>query len=205
MRIPMQVTFRNLSYSDAVAARVQREATKLGTFYQRILGCRVLVEVPHRHHVVGNPFHIRVDLTLPGGTVVVNQAPSLYASGQRSEMEEHTKSDEVAASHKCLDVALREAFNAARRRLQDYARCQRGDVQVAERPLRGHVSRLFPQKGYGYIKTADAEEIYFHRNSVLEGRFKDLTVGSEVIFAEEQGEQGPQASTVRASGRHPGH
>ena len=59
---------------------------------------------------------------------------------------------------------------------------------------------LLINEGYGFLKTPDGREVYFHRNSVLDGRFEDLTLGSEVRFVEEVGEKGPQASTVALVG-----
>jgi cold shock CspA family protein len=98
-------------------------------------------------------------------------------------------------------LAIRDAFKAAGRRLEDYARRQRGDVKSREaRPL-AKVSQLFPDKGYGFLATADGRDIYFHKGSVLNRAFGRLRVGTTVSFVEEQGDKGPQASTVRIAGR----
>ena len=86
--------------------------------------------------------------------------------------------------------------DAARRRLEDYARRQRGAVKSHEETHRARVSRLFPEAGYGFLETPDGREIYFHRHSVLHPGFDRLAVGTEVRFVEEAGEKGPQASTV---------
>ena len=64
------------------------------------------------------------------------------------------------------------------------------------------MARLFPEDGYGFLRTLDDREIFFHRNSVVNGEFKRLAVGTEVSFVEELGEKGPQASTVKLVGRH---
>jgi len=58
------------------------------------------------------------------------------------------------------------------------------------------VVKIFPGEGYGFLEDDEGREIYFHRNSVLDGAFQRLEVGSEVRFAEEAGEKGPQASSV---------
>jgi cold shock CspA family protein len=96
--------------------------------------------------------------------------------------------------------ALSDTFDAARRRLQDHARELRGDVKARAPQDRGWVSRLFSYEGYGFITAPDGREVYFHRNSVLEPGFERLAEGMEVRFVEEQGETGPQASTVAAAG-----
>ena len=66
----------------------------------------------------------------------------------------------------------------------------------------GRISQLFVKEGYGRIETPDNRDIYFNRNSLLNGDFEKLELGSEVTFAEEQGEYGPQASTVKLVGKH---
>ncbi|MBI4454292.1 MAG: HPF/RaiA family ribosome-associated protein [Acidobacteria bacterium] len=204
MKLPLQVTFRNMEHLDTVEAYIRKQAANLETYYDRIMGCRVIVEIPHRHHREGNLYHIRIDLTVPGGEVVVREEASLHSADQQIARERFTKCEEIHSSHRHVDVAIREAFEAARRRLQDYARRQRGDVKIEEPTAHACVSKLFPEKGYGFLETADGREIYFHGNSVLDGHFHCLEIGTEVIFSEEQGAKGPQASTVRYAARHHG-
>ncbi len=179
MEIPLQITVRDLSPSDAIEAHIRERAVRLERFHDRIVGCRVVVEAPHRHRHQGVLYHVRIDLTVPGGELVVKR-----------------ESNEDAY------VAVRDAFDAARRRLEDYARRQRGVLKTHGGLLLGRVSKLFPEEGYGFIETPDGREIYFHRNSVLNDGFDRLEIGREVRFSEEPGEQGPQASTVRLAGRN---
>ena len=98
-------------------------------------------------------------------------------------------------------MAIRDAFGGARRKLQDYVRRQRGQVKLHEAAPLARVYRLFSEYGFGFLETADEREIYFHKNSVLGGGFAHMEVGSEVYFAEEKGEKGPQASTVKLVGK----
>jgi len=113
------------------------------------------------------------------------------------EPPEHTEYKDVA-------VSIRDAFDSARRQLEDYVRRQRGAVKAHDPATHGRVSVLFPEEGYGFIVTPDGKEIYFHRNSVLQDAFSRLEVGTEVAVVEEIGEKGSQASTVKFVGRH-GH
>ena len=126
MILPVQITFRNMPSSDAVAARVQKEPEKLDEFYRRITSCRVMIEAPHRHHKSGEQFHVRIELGVPRGEIVVRHEPSLHSAVQRGDEEEWEKHLEANPQHKDIDVVIRDAFKAARRRLQDYARRQRG-------------------------------------------------------------------------------
>jgi cold shock CspA family protein len=201
-KFPLQITFRNAEPPAGMDLRVRSEAAKLETFYERIMGCRVSVESPHRHHREGSPYHVRIDLTVPGGELVVKHEPSLKTRAQRAGETAMKKHSEARDPHKNLRQAIGDAFKAAARRLQDYARRQRGDVKHREvRPV-ARVSSLFADQGYGFLTTADAREIYFHKDSVLNRAFGRLKVGSIVGFAEEQGDKGPQASTVRIVGKH---
>jgi cold shock CspA family protein len=100
-------------------------------------------------------------------------------------------------------VAVRDAFDVARRQLEDFVRHQRGDVKSHETPPHARVSKLFPEGGYGFLETPDGREIYFHRNSVLHEGFNRLKINSEVRFSEEMGEKGPQASSVTLIGKPP--
>ena len=197
MQVPLQITFRDMEPLAEAEECIREEAARLETFYSRIMGCRVTVEVPHRHHRKGRLYHIRIDLTLPGKELVIKHQPGLSAGIRRSGAAKMNKRFEVGAPHQNLYLAIADAFRFAGRRLQDYARRQRGDVKTHEAPLVGTVTRLFPDEGYGFLATPEGREIYFHERSVLNGAFHRLKVGSEVNFVEEQGEKGAQASTVR--------
>lgn len=179
MQMPVQITFRDMKPSEAVEARIRERAGKLDEYYDRITSCRVVVEAPHRHHHQGKLFHVRIDVKVPDGEFVVSREPA----------EHH--------AHEDVFVAVRDAFNAIQRRLEDYARRQRREVKTHEAPAVARVVRLLPAEAYGFIATPDGREVYFHRNSVLGEAFDRLEVGTEVQFVEEQGDKGPQASTVR--------
>jgi len=148
MRQPLQINFRDIPHSDAIEARVREKADKLDKFYDRIMTCSVMIEAPHGHHHKGNLYHIRIDLTVPNGEIVINRDPG----------DHH--------AHEDVYVAIRDAFDAARRKL------------------------------------VDGREIYFHRNSIVDGYFDALKTGDKVRFAEETGDRGLQAGTVHLTGKH---
>ena len=197
MKLPLQIAFRNMKPSEAVAARVREEVAKLETFYDGIMHCRVMVELPHSHHRSGDLYHVRIEMTVPGAELIVKREPSLQTSLRQVDTEKQSKSYEAHAAHKDVFVVIRDAFKEARRQLQDYARRMRGQTKVHVPQPSGRVSRLFPEEGYGFLRTSEGTEIYFHKNSVLHDAFNRLTIGSRVAFSEELGEKGAQASTVR--------
>lgn len=204
---PVQITYRNVAPSATIDASVMEKAEKLGVFYDRIMSCRVILEAPHRHHQKGKLYHIRINLAVPGGEVTVKHEPKRIVGSLalRQKIPEvaltATREPSKYSAHGDIYVALRDAFDAARRKLQDYARARRGAVKVHEPLADGRVTRLFKEEGFGFLEGHDGREIYFHKNSVLEPGFSRLRVGNKVFFVEEQGKRGPQASTVRVSGR----
>ena len=204
MKTPLQVKFRNMPRSQAIEDNIREKASKLESFYDRIMSCQVIVGAPHRHHRKGKAYEVRIDLAVPGGELVINRWPkrlkaaksSLIERPETELIESHERSKH--GSHADVYVAIRDAFNAAGRKLQDYARRQRGSVKLHKIPPRARVSKLFPEEKYGFL---EGREIYLHGNSVLQPGFDELDVGAEVYFVEEQGEKGPQASTVRFVGK----
>jgi cold shock CspA family protein len=189
--------------SEVVEAHIREAAQKLDEFCDEIMGCRVLVEIPHQHHRKGKLYHVRIDLTVPRAEFVINRAPRLVTDRPSRfrkapgdvEFEESRKLSKYHA-HEDIQLSIRDAFDAARRKLQDYARRRRGVVKLHEGSPHARVTKLFPDEGFGFLETADGREIYFHENSVLDAGFSGLKIGTEVHFVEEPGEKGPQASTV---------
>ncbi len=194
-----------MSPSEAIEGQIRESAEKLELFYDQIMGCRVLVETPHQHHRKGKRYHVRIDVTVPGSEIVIKRAPRLVTDREKAPGDvEEADSHELSkyAVHDDIRLAIRDAFDAARRRLQDYARRRRGDVKVREDSPHARVIKLFPEEGFGFLETPDGREIYFHENSLLDADFRRLEIGTEVHFAEEAGEKGPQASTVTPVKHH---
>ena len=182
MPIPLQVTFQDMPASDAVRARILAEAEKLERLHGRMMSCRVVVRAPHRHHRKGKLYHVSIDAKVPGTEIAVNRDPG----------EHH--------AHQDVYVAIRDAFHALARRLEDTARERRGDVKAHETEPHGRVARLFPD--YGFIQAANGDEVYFHANSVANDAFARLKTGDEVRYNAEIGEKGLQATVVKRAGKH---
>jgi cold shock CspA family protein len=184
MRLPLLIAFRNTETDPHLEAAVRRRAEQLDRFCDHIMGCRVLVDVPHKHHKHGNQYHVRLDITVPGEEIVVNR-----------EAAEHTVARDP-------DMAIREAFDTAGRLLEEYVRRRRKDVKVHAGPSHAKVRVVMAGQDHGFLETADGREVYFHRNSLVGADFDRLVPGTEVTFVEELGEKGPQATNVRVVGRH---
>jgi ribosomal subunit interface protein len=106
MQTPLQITIRDVEHSAALETHIRDKAKKLDEFYDRIMSCRVVVEMPHKHSRQGKQFNVRIDIGVPGDVIVVNR--------------DH---------HEDVYVALRDAFDAAKRMLEDHARKTRGAVK----------------------------------------------------------------------------
>jgi len=186
MRVPLQISFRNIMPSEAVESRIREKVAELEEFAPRIISCRVIVEALHRHHRKGRLYHVRVDVRVPGADIVVSR--------------EH----QLAHEHEDVYVAVRDAFAAIVRKLEDFVRRQRADTKVHDVPLHGRIARLYTYEGYGFIDTPEGIEVYFHRNAVIGGNFEDLEIGDDVRFSmpAAEGDKGPQASVVQPIGKH---
>lgn len=106
MKLPLEIAVRGPTLPPGVKEEVEAHAARLNRFYDRIMRSRVTLEA--RGHRAGRPaWTLRVVLTVPDGTIIVNR--------QKGEN---------------LPEALRETFDAATRRLEDYVRRRRGQVKV---------------------------------------------------------------------------
>lgn len=183
---PIEIGFRNMDHSDYVEADIRKKVGDLDRFYDRIHYLRVIVEAVHRRGQKGHLYRANITIGVPGRDIVVS----------RTGPQDH--------AHEDVYVAVRDSFRAAVRMLEDHVRKARGKVKVHEPPLHGRVGRTFPHEGYGFIKTEDGGEIYFHENSVVGGSLDDLEQGADVRFvlSEDGGVEGPQASTVKPVGKH---
>ena len=184
MDFPPEITFRNLGRSEAMENKVRERIDELVNWFPDIVSCHVVIEADHRHHHKGKLYHVRVKMLVPGGEVVVGREPHKHHA------------------HEDAYVAIRDAFDALRRRLEDWQRKRRGDVKHHEPPPHGRVTALYPDQDSGVIMSPDEREIVFHANSLVDHDFEDLELGTEVRFTEVDGPDGPRASTVHVIGKH---
>jgi len=180
MQIPLQIIFHGVDKSDAIEAEIQKRASKLDEFYEHIMSCRITVEMAGRQQHQGKRYGVRVDITVPGEEIAVSH--------------DH--------SHEDVYIAIRDALDAAKRRLQDYVRHQRGKVKVHEQALHGRVTKRFEEEGCGFIEATDGRELYFHRDNVVEPSFEAMRIGMDVQFLEAEAGEGLQAKRVSAGKHH---
>ena len=109
MQSPVRITVRGTDHSEALEARIRTKVEKFEEFFDHITSCHVTVEMPHKHHHQGNQFNVRIAINVPGDEIIVTK--------------DHDED---------VYVALRDAFGAAKRRLEDYVNKMRGNVKTHE-------------------------------------------------------------------------
>jgi cold shock CspA family protein/ribosome-associated translation inhibitor RaiA len=185
MQSAPQIDFQGMEPVEQVRSAIAKHVSDLESRFGRLIACRVVLKSPSGHHRTGGLYEINIHLSLPNGREV--------------DVDRTAAADE---RHADVSFAVNDAFKRARRRLQDHVRRMQGQVKAhEERPI-GTVTKLDTERGCGFLETKDGREIYFHQNSVLDGDFRQLVPGTRVLFSEEMGEKGPQASTVNLLGKH---
>lgn len=181
MQVPIELSFHGVDHTDWAEEYVRERASRLERYADNIISCRVAIEQPHHHQHKGSPYRVRVEVTLP-------PKHDLVATEEPAEVPQQNQ----------LKPVIRGAFEAVERQLAKVDAKRHGEVKhhgAVEN--RGIVVRVFSEQGFGFLRTPEDREFYFHRNSVLHSDFDRLDVGTEVRFDPEEGDEGPQASSVQ--------
>jgi cold shock CspA family protein/ribosome-associated translation inhibitor RaiA len=179
MQVPLKITFRNVSKTPDIEAFIGKQTAKLEHVCDHILSCRIAVEQPQQEERTGNPFRVRIGITVP-------PKQEFVVTREANEGDLHER----------LPTALRGAFGAMRRQLKQRLDRQRKDVKT-DPELGGSVSLLLRKEGFGFIRSLDGRQIYFDRDSLRGGKFDRLEIGTSVRWVEGEVEKGPRASCVR--------
>lgn len=182
MQVPLEISYNHVSRSEWIDDYIKSRVDKLEQFTDDIVACRVVIEQTQSPHRTGNPYRAHIEVSLPAKRELVAD-----------------KTETVTDPHVQLRPIIRHAFEAMEKQLKKQTAKRGGKVKhhdEAAVPL-ATVVRLFDKDGYGFIKSLSGEEFYFHRNAVLHNDFQRLTVGTRVRFEPEEGDKGPQASTVQ--------
>jgi ribosome-associated translation inhibitor RaiA/cold shock CspA family protein len=184
MQEPLQIAFHNMASSPALEQRVRELFDRLERYYDGIISARVVLEAPHKQ-AHKSTLGISISIGVPGRDIVVKREQRIH------EADNHNV------------WVLTEAFEAAGRQIEEYSRIRRHDVKAPEPDQHyARVVRLYPEQNYGFIKTPEGQNVYFHRDD----KYDALEVGSEVIYtpADQEGSMGPMASNIQlVGGDHP--
>ncbi|WP_034643347.1 HPF/RaiA family ribosome-associated protein [Desulfovibrio inopinatus] len=181
MKLPLDISYRGMEKSAAIDELIHKKAAKLEQVCNQINSLRVALEVDHKRQRSTMSFRVRLDFTVPPGHELCVKRES---TGQNANDD--------------LYLLVRETFDAAKRKASKLNQKQGGRVKPhPEHEVQAVVSKLFPGEDYGFVRTLNERDVYFHRNSVVYGDFEDLTVGDGVALEVTQGEKGLQATSIR--------
>lgn len=181
MQVPPELSFRGIESDPGIESRIRERLKNLEKVCDYISSAHIAVEKTQQHQERGNPYRVRIDLNVPPGhEIAVRKEPS--------------KGD----LHHPLESVINDAFDAARKQLKELVEKQQGKTKShPAQEVNAFVDKIFHQRGYGFLKSLEGHQVYFHRNSVLNETFDRLRPGAGVHYTEEMGEKGPQASSVR--------
>lgn len=182
MYVPLEISVKDIEKSPQLEELIRAKTEKLERVCDHLSSCRVSIEKPHEHMESGNPYRVRIDMTVP-------PAHELVAKQEPGQGDMHHN----------IDTVIRSVFEKAERQLKKLVEKQNRKTKThdTQQPI-AIVTQLFTEEGYGFLKAVDDDrEVYFHRNSVADGQFERLEEGTGVWYQHEMGEKGPQATTVR--------
>lgn len=185
MKIPPEITYRGVEKTDAIEALIHEKIAKLERVCDHISSCHIAIEKEQDRPRDRSPYRVRLDITVP---------PS-HELAAESTMGHKTQYAE-------LDTVIRDAFEKAWRQLRDLSKQQqeydKGKLNDGAQNTTALVTKLFPEQGYGFLKTLDGQDIHFLRNSVLHHDFDRLEIGTGVRFEVIEDEEGTlHATTVQ--------
>lgn len=181
MQVPLVMTIKGIARVHAVKALIQELSHRVERFCDHVQSCRVAVEKDHSSQRSGRPYRVRIDMTVPPGHELVVRRESSEGDGLEP-----------------LGTLVRDAFQAAARQLKDLVAKQRLEVKNHNSmSVPGVVTRIFKDRGYGFIRGIDGREVFFHRSDVSSKNFDEVEPGSSVRFLEQEGPAGYHAASVR--------
>lgn len=217
MDVPAEIRLKGVDLTPTVEDLIARGIAGLEQVCDHIISTRIALERAQGRHRTGNLYRMRIDVRIPNRSEIVvkrwSKAARKSADGlaqvqtQRAlegEPEPETSGligrspiRRKGIREEQLRTLIRRAFESARRELERAVDRQRGEVKVpAQQQSIAIVERVLREQGYGFLRSLDGEQVYFHRNSVLHNHWERLKVGTAVRYAPELGEKGLQASTV---------
>lgn len=181
-----EVTFKNISVSPTLEARIRERINRLERFHHGIIGCRVVVEEPHRSAgSAKNPLALTLEVEIPG---------HLLASSGEEQIR--AAKDDTGNLVTRVFEAMESQLDTAAAKEKRQVKAHSGDHEI------GRITRLFPGQGYGFVQVGEGPELYFTENVLHNLRMDELEEGAQVVVsrAHEDGPMGPLANAVRRLG-----
>ena len=131
------VTFPKSKASPWLELEIRERVDRLRAIYADLLSCRVVVDIPHRRHARGNRFSLRIEMIVPGEDLAITRDANLHSEVKGSDETTWSKRFDVEATRRDIRLVVGDAFDAAKRRLRDYAQRRRREVKRHETVARG--------------------------------------------------------------------
>lgn len=181
MDVPLEISYRDVEKTEYLENLIRQKAAKLEQVSERVSSVRVALEQDHKSRAVNVPYHVRLDVNVaPGHEFVIKRDSD---DGQQ---------------YKDLPALVREAFEAAWIKLRKIKEKQKGKIKNhPQQEVNALVDKLFPEEDYGFLRTLDGRDVYFHRNALVNRELEELRPGLGVNFNVEQGDKGLQATSVQ--------
>jgi cold shock CspA family protein len=204
MQVPPEISLKGFVMNLEIDTLLQRQIARLERVCDYIISLRVAIEKEQGRHQLGNPYRVRLDIRVPPNHEIVVKRQTVLHEDVRTPPEPETEPEMInkqavlsRRKDEPLVVTIRSTFDSARRQLEKLVERQRKEVKThPQNEIMGFIEKLFRDDEYGFIRSLEGQEIYFHKNSSLHGEWERLEVGTGVRYTEEQGEKGLQASSI---------
>lgn len=187
MDVPLRIAFHKVEKPDWAEGEIRSRVERLDQMADSLVGCRITVEQRAESAEHNIPPVVRIELEMAG------TAPIIVAYEPERLQQRYQNPG--------LHTAINDAFALAERQLEDWKERRRHQTKDRHHDIQnqflGQVAELLPEQDHGFLMTAEGSLLYFHRNSILAGRFDDLCVGDEVHYVQTVGDTGPLAVKVR--------
>lgn len=217
MQVPPEIVLRGVEDSPYISKLMTQGIAKLERVAGNIIGTRIALERDQARRKTGNPYRMRIDITIPDRPQIVvrrsskalKKIPDVLAEPvvepaekgvlepERSQISGRRPVRRRGVREEPLPAFIRRTFDSAQRELERVVDKQRGEVKTpAQQENTAIVEKIIRDQDYGFLRTTDAQQVYFHKNSLLHRHWETLTPGTMVRYVPEVGDKGLQASTV---------
>ncbi len=203
MQVPPEISVKGFEMTGEVDTLLQNQIARLERVCDYITSIRVAIEKEQGRHQLGNPYRIRLDVRVPPNHEIVVKRQSVLHENLRNtpepeaELERISKRSLSSRKDEPLPSAVRRSFDSARRQLEKLVEVQRKDVKIhPQNQVMGFVEKILRDDNYGFIRSIEGQQVYFHKNSCLHGEWDRIEVGTGVRYVEEVGDKGLQATSV---------
>jgi cold shock CspA family protein len=217
MQIPPDIILKDVAETPLIDQAITRGIAKLERVCDYIISVRIALEREQGRRQAGNPYRMRIDVRIPDRADIIVKRASKALKKAPASLENPTtrpaiqgelrpegarpvgrgRSSRREIPEEPLPTLIRRTFDSARRELMKMMDKQHGNIKTpAQQETQAVVEKIFRDQEYGFLRTLDGQQVYFHRNSVLHRHWDRLTPGTIVRYTPEEGEKGLQASTV---------